>query len=113
MSHNTTLTIPATLGRASAAAIGDFSKKTQGIWMLPGLTGPMVVVASPRIKSMRPKTIWRDILSLFAEVLDLRAWREMDPVACFMLAGFVAAVAQPLVYGNMGHSFAAFMTPVK
>ena|SRR5579863_3085325 len=113
MSLNTTLSIPASVERPSAPSIGDFSKKTRGIWALPGLTGPVILVASPRTKAVRNGTIWRDILSVAAEVLELRAWRAMDPVACFMLAGYVAVIAQPLVYGNVAHTFAAFMTPVK
>jgi hypothetical protein len=80
---------------------------------LPGLTGPVLLVSSPRARSAPRATIWRDVLSLTADILDLRAWRDLDPVAGFMLAGFVAAVAQPLVYGSLGTSIVALMTPVK
>lgn len=73
----------------------------------------MLLVGSPRTKSAPGPAIWRDVLSLTADILDLRAWRDCDPVAGFMLAAFVAVVAQPLVYGGMGTSIVALMTPVK
>jgi len=37
----------------------------------------------------------------------------MDPLACFMLAGYTAVVSQPLVYGGLGGSIVALMTPTK
>ena len=40
-------------------------------------------------------TIWRDVMSLVADILDLRAWGKLDPVAGFMLAAYVAAAGQP------------------
>jgi hypothetical protein len=52
-------------------------------------------------------------MSLLADVLDLRAWRKMDPLACFMLAGYTAVLAQPLVFGSLGSSIVALMTPTK
>ena len=54
-----------------------------------------------------------NILSLVADVLELRAWRRMNPLEGFLLAAYVAAVAQPLVYGSVGHSVVALMTPVR
>jgi len=44
---------------------------------------------------------------------DLRSWRDLARVAGLMLAAFVAVVAQPLVYGGLGTSIVALMTPVK
>ena len=58
-------------------------------------------------------TFWRDIVSLAVDILDLRAWSDGDPVAGFMVAAHVAAVAQLLVYGSLGNSIVALMTPVK
>jgi hypothetical protein len=54
-----------------------------------------------------------DILSLVADILDLRGWRKMDPLACFMLAGYTAVVAQPLVFGSLGSTVVALMMPTK
>jgi hypothetical protein len=89
------------------------SKKTRRIFTLPGLTGPVVLVGSPRTKSLPKGTICHDILSLLADIFDLRAWRKMDPLACFMLAGYAAVISQPLVYGGLGSSIVALMTPAK
>jgi hypothetical protein len=52
-------------------------------------------------------------MSLLADVFDLRGWRKMDPLACFMLAGYTAAVAQPMVFGGLGRSIVALMMPTK
>ena len=94
----------------SAPSIGGLFKEKRSNWALPG---PVVLVASPTAMSIGTRKVWRDVLSFAVDVLDLRAWRTMDPLACVMLACFVAVVAQPLVYGNLGRSFAALMTPVK
>ena len=75
--------------------------------------GPVLLVGSPRSASHRKGTLFGDILSFTVDILDLRAWRDMDPVAGFMLAAYVAAVAQPLVYGGLGSSIVALMTPVR
>lgn len=37
----------------------------------------------------------------------------MDVVGCVLLAGFVAIVVHPVVYGNLGTSIVALMTPVR
>jgi hypothetical protein len=71
------------------------------------------MVGSPRTKSLQKGTICHDILSLLADIFDLRAWRKMDPLACFMLAGYTAVISQPVVYGNLGNSIVALMTPLK
>jgi hypothetical protein len=117
MSHNTTLSIAGSSSVAKpslpARPTGHFSKKTRRIFTLPGLTGPVVLVGSPRTKSLPKGTICQDILSLVADIFDLRAWRKMDPLACFMLAGYTAAISQPLVYGNLGSSIVALMMPTK
>jgi hypothetical protein len=117
MSHNTTLSIPrsSSIAKPSSPALpeGHFSNKTRRIFTLPGLTGPVVLVGAPRTKSLQKGTICHDILSLLADIFDLRGWRKMDPLACFMLAGYTAVVSQPLVYGGLGGSIVALMTPTK
>lgn len=50
---------------------------------------------------------------LAADVLQLRSWRKLDPLALLMLAVYAAMIAHPLVYGNLGSSVMALMTPVK
>src|ERR1700733_8281638 len=117
MSHNNTLSVPGPSSIASpslpALPAGHFSKKTRKIFTLPGLTGPVVLVGSPRTKSLQKGTICHDILSLVADILELRAWRKMDPLACLMLAGYTAVISQPVVYGSLGSSIVALMTPTK
>ena len=55
----------------------------------------------------------KDILALAADVFDLRAWRDMDPLACILMAAFAAILLQPVVFGQLGSSIFALMTPVK
>ncbi|HEY4361941.1 MAG TPA: hypothetical protein VGN17_13270 [Bryobacteraceae bacterium] len=55
----------------------------------------------------------RDFAILLADVFQIREWRGMDPVGCFLLAAYAAVVAQPLVFGTLGSSIVALMTPVK
>jgi hypothetical protein len=93
--------------------LGGFSTKKRGFFLVPGLTGPVVLVATSRAKRLPKRTIWCDILSLFVDIFCLRAWRDMDPLACVMLAGFTAIIAQPLVFGGLGSSVVALMTPTK
>jgi hypothetical protein len=93
--------------------VRNISKKTRGIFSLPGLTGPVILVGSPRTKSAQKGTICHDIMSLVADILDLRSWRKMDPLASFMLAGYAAVIAQPVVFGSLGSSIVALMTPTK
>jgi hypothetical protein len=115
--QNTTLTIPvsSSISTSSSPAlpVGCISKKTRRVLTLPGLTGPIVLVGAPRNKSLQKGTICHDIMSLLADIFDLRAWRKMDPLACFMLAGYTAVVSQPVVYGSLGSSIVALMTPAK
>jgi hypothetical protein len=115
--QNTTLSLPilssVAIPSSPAMPATHISKKTRRIFTLPGLTGPVVMVGSPRTKSLQKGTICHDILSLLADVFDLRAWRKMDPLACFMLAGYTAVISQPVVYGNLGSSIVALMTPLK
>ncbi len=61
----------------------------------------------------KPGTLFKDILSFAADVLELRAWRGMDPLACVLLAAFTAILLQPVVFGQLGSSIFALMTPVK
>jgi hypothetical protein len=61
----------------------------------------------------RARTVCREVLSLAADVLELRAWKRRDPVAGILMAGFAAICAQPLVYGSLGSSMVALMTPVR
>lgn len=37
----------------------------------------------------------------------------MSPVGYFLLAAYVAIVMEPVVYGSLGSSIVALMTPVK
>jgi hypothetical protein len=66
-----------------------------------------------RTNLARPLSAFRDLLNFFADIFELRAWRDKDPIACFMLAAFLAAIAQPVVYGSLGTGIVALMTPVK
>jgi len=87
--------------------------KKQRILSLPGLTGPVLIVGSARAKPAHKPAFWRELFCLTADVLDLRGWRDADPIAGVMLAAYVAAIAQPLVYGSLGSSIVGLMTPVK
>src|SRR5580704_10398457 len=115
--ENTTLSLPISshIATPSSPAVPAtrISKKTRRIFTLPGLTGPVVMVGSPRTKSLQKGTICHDMLSLLADIFDLRGWRKVDPLACFMLAGYTAAVAQPMVFGNLGSTIVALMMPTK
>src|SRR5580658_2357763 len=116
--HNTfssTLPASASIAKPSSSTlpVSHISKKTRKIYSLPGLTGPVILVDAPRTRSVQKGTVCHDLLSLFADVFDLRGWRKMDPLACFMLAGYTAVIAQPLVFGGLGSSIVALMTPTK
>jgi hypothetical protein len=117
MLNSTALTIVASVGNTqetpSVSPVRSIPSKRQRILSVPGLTGPVLLVGSARVRSAPKGTFWRDILSLVVDILDLRAWSDADPVAGFMLAAYIAAVAQPLVYGALGNSIVALMTPVK
>jgi len=56
---------------------------------------------------------WRNTLSLCVDIFELRAWRRTSLLDAFLLAAYVAAVAQPVVYGTLGTSIVSLMTPVK
>jgi hypothetical protein len=117
MLHTTKSSVLASLGNLQQShpttSVRAFPKKKRRILSVPGLTGPVLLVGSPRARAVPGRATWRDVLSLTADILDLRSWRDLDPLAGFMLAAFVAVVAQPLVYGSLGTSIVALMTPVK
>src|ERR1700694_6307316 len=47
--------------------------------------------ASQLPSTSAPKaTLWRELFSFAVDALDLRSWREASPMACFLLAGFIA-----------------------
>ena len=56
---------------------------------------------------------WRAVRSTVTAVLDTKVCGDMDVVGCVLLSGFVAIVVHPLVYGNLGTSIVALMTPVR
>jgi hypothetical protein len=58
-------------------------------------------------------SLWRELSWFAVEALDLRSWREVNPLACILLAGFIAIVAEPLVHGGLPGKFVALMTSVK
>jgi hypothetical protein len=93
-------------GSGDDTLTADIVRWTQRIRVLPGLTGPVLLVAWKR-------SIWHDICSVAADVLDLRAWRDMDPLACVLMAAFTAIVLQPLVFGSFGNSIRSLMIPVR
>jgi hypothetical protein len=64
-------------------------------------------------KSAPKAALWRDILSFAVDALDLHSWRKMNPMACILLAGFTAVVAEPLVYGGLAGRFVALLTSVR
>lgn len=66
----------------------------------------------PRRDKLRKHAL-RGSLSLLVDVFELRAWTRMSLVEGFLLAAYAAAMAQPIVYGTMGRSVVALMTPVK
>jgi len=55
----------------------------------------------------------RDSALLFVDVFQLRAWKKVDLIGLPMLAVFAAIITHPLIYGNLGNSVMALMTPVK
>jgi hypothetical protein len=70
-------------------------------------------LASPLPSRPAPKaTLWRELCSFAADALDLRSWREANPTACILLAGFIAIVAEPLVHGGLPGKLVALMTSV-
>jgi hypothetical protein len=113
----TTLSIPISSTTEGASptspSIAAFPKKQRRIWTLPGLTGPVILVAPAHTNTAGKGTFWRDILSVAVDVFELRGWRDMDPIACFMMATYTAVITQPVVYGSLGTSIVAMMTPVK
>jgi hypothetical protein len=69
--------------------------------------------AAPTAKSAPKATLWRDLFSFAVDALDLRSWRDMNPTACILLAGFMAVVSEPLVHGGLAGRFLALMTSMK
>ena len=73
--------------------------------------GTQRTLASPLPSKSAPKaTLWRELCSFAVDALDLHAWRKVNLMACILLAGFVAIVAQPLVYGGFPGKVVALMT---
>jgi hypothetical protein len=70
-------------------------------------------LAVPAEKSAPKASLWRDLSSFTVDALDLRSWRDMNPMACILLAGFIAVVAEPLVHGGLPGKFVALMTSAK
>ena len=68
---------------------------------------PQPTVSAPRT------TLWRELFSFAADALDLHSWRDMNPIACVLLAGFLAVVTEPLVHGGLAGRFLALMTSAK
>ncbi len=69
--------------------------------------------ATPPVKSAPKPALWRDIFSFAVDALDLHSWRKMNVTACILLAGFIAVVAEPLVYGGLASRFVALLTSVR
>ena len=51
--------------------------------------------------------------SAVVNVMGIKMCGDMDLLGCILLAGFVAIAVHPLVYGNLGTSIVALMTPVR
>lgn len=114
MSHDSTLLIPGSSSDAQQTPSSPgFRPKSRRLWTLPGLTGPVLLVRTPVAKPGRKSSLTRDFASLLADVFQIREWRGMDPVGCLLLAAYAAVIAQPLVFGNLGSTIVALMTPVK
>jgi hypothetical protein len=78
------------------------------------LSGPtQATPAAPTAKPAPKATLWRDLFSFAVEALDLHSWRDMNPTACILLAGFMAIVSEPLVHGGLAGRFLALMTSMK
>jgi hypothetical protein len=45
--------------------------------------------------------------------MGIKMCGDMDLLGCILLAGFVAIAVHPLIYGNVGTSIVALMTPVR
>jgi hypothetical protein len=84
------------------AAAGSLSDSTEG-----------ALASRVPSKSAPKATLWRELFSFAVDALDLRSWREANPMACILLAGFIAIVAEPLVHGGLPGKFVALMTSVK
>lgn len=64
-------------------------------------------------RTVRIRACCRDAWPLAADILELRSLARMNPFEGFLVAAYVAIVAQPLVYGSLGNSMVALMTPVR
>ena len=58
-------------------------------------------------------TCWNSVRSAVDTVMGIKMCGDMDLLGCILLAGFVAIAIHPLVYGNLGTSIVALMTPVR
>lgn len=67
----------------------------------------------PRVRPNKIKNGWTDSFNLCLDSLQIRSFARMDLFDGFMLAAYVAIIAQPLIYGSAGKSLVALMTPVK
>jgi hypothetical protein len=65
------------------------------------LSLPVSVGPSLPSKPAHKATLWRELCSFAVDALDLHSWREVNPMACILLAGFIAVVAEPLVHGGL------------
>jgi hypothetical protein len=58
-------------------------------------------------------TCWNSTRTAVLDVMGIKMCGEMDLLGCILLAGFVAIAVHPLIYGNVGTSIVALMTPVR
>ena len=84
------------LSVAASGPLSDSTRKTEAS-LLPSKSPPKV-------------TLWRELFSFAVDALDLQSWRAATPMACILLAGFIAIVAEPLVHGGLPEKFVALMT---
>jgi hypothetical protein len=51
--------------------------------------------------------------AVLSDVFGFPAFARMALIEAFLLAAYVATIAQPLIYGSVTKSFVALMTPVR
>jgi hypothetical protein len=105
MITNTGLSIPVSsksvkqlLSVPATSALSDSTQKT---------------LAAPPAKAAPKASLLRDLFSFTVDALDLHSWRDMNPMACILLAGFIAVVAEPLVHDGLAGRLVALMTSMK
>ena len=86
------------LSVAAAGSLSDSTRKTVAS-LMPSKSAPKV-------------TLRRELFSFAVDALDLHSWRTANPMACILLAGFIAIVAEPLVHGGLPGKFVALLTSV-